>query len=52
MENYTIADSPEPVRLSAEDQLRIAEAILDPPPPTPALRKAFQRRTELFGLGE
>lgn len=37
------------VRLSVEDQRRFAEAILNPPKPTPALRRAFKRRRELFG---
>ena len=37
------------VRLSVEDQRQIAEAILHPPDPTPALRRAFKRRRELFG---
>ena len=37
------------VRLSVEDQRRIAEAILDPPKPAPALRRAFKRHRELFG---
>lgn len=37
------------IRLSAEDQRLIAEAILNPPDPSPALRRAFQRRDELFG---
>lgn len=37
------------IRLSMEDQRRIAEAILDPPEPVPALRRAFDRRRELFG---
>jgi uncharacterized protein (DUF1778 family) len=37
------------IRLSVEDQRRIAEAILNPPKPTPALRRAFKRRRELFG---
>ena len=44
----TIADA-EIIRLSAEDQRQIAAAILNPPEPTPALRRAFQRRHELFG---
>jgi uncharacterized protein (DUF1778 family) len=30
------------IRLSVEDQRAIAAAILDPPPPTPALRRAVQ----------
>jgi uncharacterized protein (DUF1778 family) len=37
------------LRLSAEDQRQIAEAILNPPEPTPALRKAARRYRELFG---
>jgi uncharacterized protein (DUF1778 family) len=37
------------LRLSVEDQRQIAEAILSPPRPTTALRRAFQRRLELFG---
>lgn len=37
------------IRLAAEDQRLIAEAILNPPEPSPALRRAFQRRNELFG---
>jgi uncharacterized protein (DUF1778 family) len=37
------------LRLSAEDQRRIAEALLNPAAPSPALRRAYQRRRELFG---
>ncbi|MBI4905538.1 MAG: DUF1778 domain-containing protein [Acidobacteria bacterium] len=37
------------IRLSAEDQRLIAEAMLNPPEPSPALRRAFRRRDELFG---
>jgi uncharacterized protein (DUF1778 family) len=37
------------IRLSVEDQRQIAEAILNPPEPAPALRRAFARRHELFG---
>lgn len=37
------------LRLSLEDQRRIAAAVLDPPEPTPALRRAFERRRTLFG---
>ncbi len=44
----TIEDA-EIVRLSVEDQRQIAEAILNPPKPAPALRRAFKRRRELFG---
>ncbi len=37
------------LRVSVEDQRQIAEAVLNPPRPTPALRRAFKRRRELFG---
>ena len=37
------------LRLSVEDQRQIAEAILNPPNPAPALRRAFKRRNKLFG---
>ncbi|BBL77499.1 hypothetical protein MishRS11D_45970 (plasmid) [Methylomagnum ishizawai] len=37
------------IRLSVEDQRRFVEAILNPPEPTPALRRAFARHHELFG---
>jgi uncharacterized protein (DUF1778 family) len=37
------------LRLSLEDQRRIAAAVLDPPEPTPALRRAFERRWALLG---
>jgi uncharacterized protein (DUF1778 family) len=37
------------IRLSIEDQRRIAEAILNPPKRAPALRRAFKRRRQLFG---
>ena len=36
------------VRLSVEDQRRIANAILKPAAPKPALRRAFQRRRALL----
>jgi uncharacterized protein (DUF1778 family) len=39
----------EVIRLSVEDQQRFADAILTPPEPMPALRKAFERHRELFG---
>ena len=44
----TIAET-EIIRLSVEDQRRIAEAILNPPEPTPAMRRAFKRHRKLFG---
>jgi len=37
------------IRLSVEDQRQIAEAILNPPAPTPTLRRAFKHRRKLFG---
>lgn len=37
------------LRLSAEDQQRIAAALLQPPAPAPALERAFGRHRELFG---
>jgi uncharacterized protein (DUF1778 family) len=38
------------IRLSAADQRQVAAAILNPPAPTPALKKAFRRRRELLGI--
>lgn len=38
------------LKLSLEDQDRVAQAILNPPEPTAALRRAFNRRRELFGI--
>lgn len=38
------------IRLSVEDQRQIAEAILNPPEPTDALKKAFRRHRELLGV--
>ena len=37
------------IRLSIEDQRRIAQAILNPPAPNAALKKAAKRHRELFG---
>jgi uncharacterized protein (DUF1778 family) len=39
------------IRLSLEDQRQIAHAILNPPQPTPALKRAARRYRELFGRG-
>jgi uncharacterized protein (DUF1778 family) len=36
------------LRLSAEDQRQIAAAILNPPAPTPALKKAVRRYRDLI----
>ena len=38
------------IRLSVEDQRQIAEAIINPPEPTPALRRAVRRYRKLFGV--
>ena len=38
------------VRLSIDDQRQIVKALLNPPKPTPALKRAFRRRRELFGM--
>ena len=35
------------IKISIEDQARFAEALLAPPAPTPALKRAFARRREL-----
>jgi uncharacterized protein (DUF1778 family) len=37
------------LRLCLEDQQRLAEALFNPPEPTPALRRAFQRQRKLLG---
>lgn len=34
----------EVIRLSQADSRRFADALLSPPPPTPALERAFERR--------
>ena len=36
------------LRLSVEDQRRVADTLLNPPKPAPALRRAFQRRKALL----
>ena len=39
----------EVLRLSVEDQRRFAAALLNPPKPNAAMRRAARRRSELFG---
>jgi uncharacterized protein (DUF1778 family) len=39
------------IRLSLEDQRQIADAIVNPPAPNRAWRKAAKRHRELFGEG-
>jgi len=41
----------EVIYLSLEDQRQLAEAILNPPEPNEALKKAAKRYRELFGEG-
>ena len=37
------------IRLSVEDQRKLADTLLHPPQPAPALRRAFKRHKKLFG---
>ena len=37
------------IRLSVEDQQRFAEALIDPPPLSPALKRAFKHHRRLVG---
>jgi len=39
---------PDVIRLSIEDQRQIAQALLNPPEPKPALKRAFKRRRQLL----
>jgi uncharacterized protein (DUF1778 family) len=43
----TVEDA-EILRLSMEDQRKVADALLSPPPAVPALRRAFKRHTALL----
>ena len=38
------------IQLPAEDQRKVAEALLNPPEPTDALKEAFRLRSEFFGV--
>lgn len=38
------------IRLSAEDQIRFVEQLLNPPPASSAILKALERNLELFGV--
>jgi len=38
------------IRLSVLDQRQIAEALLNPPEPTSALKKAYRQRRALLGV--
>lgn len=46
---FRTIEETEILRVSVEDQRAIAEAILNPPEPTPALQRAFEQRKKLFG---
>jgi uncharacterized protein (DUF1778 family) len=37
------------IRLSLDDQRKIAKALLNPPKPNAALKRAFKRRRQLLG---
>ena len=37
------------IRVSIEDQQRIWESLVNPPPPTPAFKKALRTYRKLFG---
>jgi uncharacterized protein (DUF1778 family) len=43
-----VIEDSEIIRLSVEGQRQFVEAILNPPEPTPALKRAFERRRALF----
>src|SRR5258706_11265867 len=45
---YRTIEEVEILRLSAEDQRLLAEAILNPPPPVPALERAFEHHRRLI----
>jgi len=40
------------IRLSVEDQQRFAEALINPPPLTPTMKRAIKRRRRLFGAAD
>jgi len=44
-----VIEETEIIRLSPEDQRRLAEAILNPPELSPAMRRAFERHRKLLG---
>ena len=44
----TIEDT-EMIKLSVEDQQRFADALINPPPLTPAMKRAVARHRSLFG---
>ena len=46
---YKTLEETNVIRLSAEDQLRCVDFLLNPPAPSPAILKAFEHNRELFG---
>lgn len=45
---YKALDEATTTRLSKDDQIRFVELLLNPPPPNAALKRAFERRKQLF----
>ena len=45
---YRTIEQTQIIRVSVEDQRAFAEAILNPPEPSPSLRRAFERHRELI----
>lgn len=46
---YRAIEETQIIRLSVEDQRAVAEALINPPEPTPGLRRAFETHRRLFG---
>ncbi len=46
---HEAVEQAEVMRLSRADQRIVAQALLEPPPPSAALVRAFERRRELLG---
>jgi uncharacterized protein (DUF1778 family) len=46
---HRVIEETQVIRLSAEDQQRFVELLLNPPPPAPALERAEKAHAELFG---
>ena len=44
-----IIEDAEIIKLSVEDQQRFAEALINPPPLTPAMRRAIEHHRRLIG---
>jgi len=44
-----VIEDTEMIKLSAEDQRRFADALINPPPLAPAMKRALARHRRLFG---